>query len=80
ATNVVLIYRDGVLILNASTHVDSSSGDFAGFARILWGEGSGFALGTSEWAYFSHNAAPGGSCGTTTTTTPTWGTLKTIYR
>lgn len=80
ATNAVRIYRDGTLILLGTTHVDSSSGDFAGFARILWGEGSSLALGTSDWAYFSHNASPGTACGTTAAPHPTWGGLKSIYR
>jgi hypothetical protein len=79
ATGALRIYRDGALLLLGSTHVDGVSGDFTGTPRILWGEGSSLAFGTSEWSYFSHNAAPGGTCGTTSDLHATWGELKIHY-
>jgi len=74
------IYRDGVLKLTGSTFVDSVNGSFAGFPRILWGEASSLAFGTSHWSSLTHNAAPGPNCGVTATRSATWGAVKAIYR
>ncbi len=74
------VYRDGVLALNGATYFDNVNGSFAGFPRILWGEASSLAFGTSNWFSFRHNAAPGTNCGVVATRGATWGRLKTLYR
>lgn len=80
AGTAVRVYQDGIRILTGSTFTDSSTGAFGGTARILWGEASSLAYGTSHWLTFTHNAAPGTACGLTAARAPTWGTLKMLYR
>jgi hypothetical protein len=79
-TNALRVYRDGALILTGSTYFDNVNGSFAGYPRILWGEASSLAYGTSHWLSFTHNAAPGSNCGVTGSRRSTWGTLKSLYR
>ncbi|MCP5528141.1 MAG: hypothetical protein H7A47_15220 [Verrucomicrobiales bacterium] len=54
AGSTVLVYRDGVLALTGHTY--SGASDFGAAPRISWGEVSSYAVGTSEWLSFSHNA------------------------
>ena len=74
------IYRDGALKLTGSTFFDNSSGAFAGYARIQWGEGSSLAYGTSEWTSFIHNAATATNCTVTPVRASSWGSLRRTYR
>jgi len=50
----VRVYRDGALALTGSTYVSAS--DHGSGPRVLWGEGSSFAYGTSYWEWVKHNA------------------------
>lgn len=54
ATGALSLRYDGTLVLTGQTFTSAA---FNGSTqRILWGEGSSFATGTSEWASFTHNA------------------------
>lgn len=50
----VRVYRDGSLALSGSTYTSLS--DHGVGARVLWGEGTSLAYGTSYWEYLKHNA------------------------
>jgi hypothetical protein len=58
----VVVRRDGVPALTGSTY--TSVADNGTSPRILWGEGSSLAYGTSYWEYVKHNAHASG-CPTT---------------
>lgn len=51
----VEVFYDDVSTLTGSTV--GSVGTFQLQDRIVWGEGSGVAHGTSEWEFFNHNAS-----------------------
>ena len=51
----VEVFYDGVLTLTGSTF--TSAPTFGAVERIVWGEASGAALGTSEWEFVRHNAS-----------------------
>lgn len=48
------LYYDGSPVLTSATY--SSPPDHGPEPRVLWGEGSSFAYGTSHWLSFRHNA------------------------
>jgi hypothetical protein len=52
--SAVTLYFDGSPVLSGSTYV--SPPDHGAAPRVLWGEGSSFAFGTSHWQYLKHNA------------------------
>jgi hypothetical protein len=57
----VTVQRDGVPVLSGHTYV--SLADHGDYRRILWGEGTSFAYGTSYWEYVRHNAHVRGCAG-----------------
>lgn len=52
--SAVTLYYDGSPVLSGSTYVSPS--DHGSVPRVLWGEGSSFAYGTSHWQNLRHNA------------------------
>jgi hypothetical protein len=51
----IRVSQDGSTVLEGSTFDDVNANGST--PRILWGDATSFASGTSEWAYFRHNAA-----------------------
>lgn len=60
-TNVTF-YQDGVPLLSGSAYTSAS--DHAQAPRVLWGDGSSLAWGTTRWEWVRHNAHADG-CPTT---------------
>ena len=56
--STVRVYRDGALALTGTTYASVS--DHGSGTRILWGEGSSFAYGTTYWEWVKHNAHKSG--------------------
>lgn len=54
ATGTISLFYDGAQLLTGATY--SSMPDHGSTERILWGEGSSLATGTSEWQSFRHDA------------------------
>jgi hypothetical protein len=54
-TGAVQVFYDSVLTLTGSTYFNASN--FGPDDLILWGEGSSFTFGTSEWQFVRHNAS-----------------------
>jgi len=54
AAGSVSVFYDGALILSGQTYAGEN--DHGPEPRVMWGEGSSFAFGTSEWEYVRHNA------------------------
>ncbi len=50
----VTMYFDDAPVLTSTTYI--SAPDHASEPRVLWGEGSSFAYGTSHWLWVRHNA------------------------
>lgn len=50
----VTVFRDGVAALNGHTY--TSTADHGASPRVLWGEGTSLAYGTSHWEWVKHNA------------------------
>jgi len=69
----VQVYYDSGLILNGALYSLAQPA-----ARVLWGEASTLAFGTSEWLYFEHNGSAA-SC-VTPVAPSSWGRIKTLYR
>jgi hypothetical protein len=71
--SAVQVYYDSGLILSGSLYSLAQPA-----ARIVWGESSTLAFGTSEWTYFEHNGSAA-SC-VTAVAPSSWGRIKTLYR
>ena len=61
-SGVVQVFHDGAPVLTGHTYASSS--DHGSGPRILWGEGTSLAFGTSHWEWVRHNAHATG-CATT---------------
>lgn len=62
----IRVYRDGVLVLSGATIAHSG---FGSRAYLYFGDGSGEAASTTEWAYFRHDGAAS-SCGSVADASP----------
>ena len=62
----VQVFYDGAMVLDGFTFLDNLGA--LGFQRVTWGDPTVEAFGTSEWAYFRHNAG--------TTACPEFGTVS----
>ena len=78
AGSSVSVEYDGAPLLSGSTFFNNAS-FFAGTERILFGEGSSFAYGSSVWEYVEHNSGAD-PCGPVPVTSTTWGGVKALYR
>ncbi|MFN8589266.1 MAG: FlgD immunoglobulin-like domain containing protein [Candidatus Eisenbacteria bacterium] len=64
----VSVYQDGTPLLSGSTF--TSAPDHGPAPRVLWGDGSSLAYGTTRWEFVRHNAHADGCATTSVGATP----------